>query len=181
LEKALESSSRERRFSGASYRVRSLKDQPFGFRRHEKISSVEEFISFGQVPRQVSAPAVVEWRAMEDEIKAADFVLGIEDDSESNDFVPYLQVTLSRATGFLRRLMIHAHSSKVVGIGVPQIGPADSGSIDLFWERGDRTLLINFPADESSATYYGKKPKSEISGRFDPSEARAELVFWLAD
>jgi hypothetical protein len=41
--------------------------------------------------------------------------------------------------------------------------------------------LINFPAGESIANYYGKKPKSEISGRFDPSDARAELVFWLAD
>jgi hypothetical protein len=77
--------------------------------------------------------------------------------------------------------MIHAHSSSIVGIGVPQIGPADHGSIDLFWEKCDRTLLINFPAGESIANYYGKKPKSEISGRFDPSDARAELVFWLAD
>jgi len=61
------------------------------------------------------------------------------------------------------------------------IGPADHGSIDLYWEKADRTLLINFPAMESVANYYGKKPKSEISGRFDPSEARAELALWLAD
>jgi hypothetical protein len=118
---------------------------------------------------------------MEEEIKAADFVLNMENDFEPGDFVPHTQETLSRATGFLRRLTIHAHTANVIGMGVPQIGPADRGSIDLFWEKGDRTLLINFPAHESIANYYGRKPKSEISGKFDPSESRAELVFWLAD
>jgi len=118
---------------------------------------------------------------MEEEIKAAEFVLGIENDSETDDFVPYTRETLTRATQFLQRLMIHAHSANVVGMGVPRIGPADHGSIDLFWQKADRTLLINFPANESIANYYGKKPKSEISGKFDPSESRAELVFWLAD
>jgi len=118
---------------------------------------------------------------MDDEIKAADFVLEIKNDLESDDFVPYARETLSRATEFLRRMMIHAHAANVTGVGVPQIGPADQGSIDLYWEKSDRTLLINFPAMESVANYYGRKPKSEVSGRFDPSEARGELAFWLAD
>jgi len=181
LEKALESSSRERLFSGSSYRVRSVKDQPLGFKRLEKGRSARDFISIAPPTRQSSSPAEIEWCAMEEEIKAANFVLGIQNDCHEDDFVPYTQPVLSRATDFLRRLMIHAHAVNVVGMGVPQIGPADFGSIDLFWEKGDRTLLINFPAGENIANYYGKKPKSKISGQFDPSESRAELVFWLAD
>ena|ERR1035437_5931168 len=127
------------------------------------------------------SPKALEWRAMEEEIEAAKYILQIENNGETDYFVPYSRTTLACATDFLRRQVIHAHSAHVVGMGVPQIGPADGGSVDLFWEKSDRTLLINFPSSGGLASYYGKKPKSEISGRFDPSESRADLVIWLAD
>jgi len=181
FEALLDRTKRDRLFSGSAYKVYSPKDEPLGFRRHETEGSGTEFARFAPAARHSLSPSDQEWRAMEEEIKAAEFVLGIENDSETDDFVPYTRETLTRATQFLQRLMIHAHSANVVGMGVPRIGPADHGSIDLFWQKADRTLLINFPANESIANYYGKKPKSEISGKFDPSESRAELVFWLAD
>jgi hypothetical protein len=118
---------------------------------------------------------------MDEEIEAARYILKIENDTEADDFVPYSNITLSCATGFLRRQMIYAHAARLIGMGVPQIGPADHGSVDLFWEKSDRTLLVNFPSSGGLVSYYGKKPKSEISGRFDPSEARADLVIWLSD
>lgn len=130
---------------------------------------------------QSQPPSDQEWHVIEEEIKAAEFVLQIENDSGLDDFVPYTRETLKRATDFLRRSMIHALSAGLTNVGVPQIGPADHGSIDLFWEKRDRKLLINFPASGGDATYFGKKPKSEISGKFDPSEARPELAVWLAD
>jgi hypothetical protein len=181
LEKMLDSSLLERRYPESSYRVRSAKDKPFGFKRHEKPRTLEELSLVIPASKPLASPKEQEWRAIEEEIKLANFILDIQNDEESDDFVPYEKATLSRATAFLRRLMIHSHAANVVGMGVPQIGPADRGSIDLYWEKTDRTLLINFLASENTANFYGKKPKSEISGRFDPSEARAELVFWLAD
>jgi len=181
LERMLDSSLQERRFRGSSYRVHSPKDEPVGFKRNESHRAPDEFVSLSSVVKFPLSPKELEWQAMEEEIKLADFLLSIESDTESDDFVPYEKETLSRATGFLRRLMIHAHAANVVGMGVPQIGPADCGSVDLYWEKSDRTLLINFLPSESIANYYGRKAKSEISGRCDPSEARAELVFWLAD
>lgn len=181
MERVLASSKRERTFSGASYKVRSQKDEPTRFVRRGNDLLGHDFAKITSISRHYLSPSEHEWNAMEKEIKAATFILSIENDCNDDDFVPYSDQTLFRATSFLQRLMIHAHSSSIVGIGVPQIGPADHGSIDLFWEKCDRTLLINFPAGESIANYYGKKPKSEISGRFDPSDARAELVFWLAD
>jgi len=181
LEQLLGSSKRERLFSGNSYAVRSLKDEPMNFVRPEYDKLNRSFARFAPVKRQHLSSSDLEWSAMEEEIKSASFVLNIENDCNDDDFVPYSDQTLFRATGFLRRLMIHAHTSGLVGIGVPQIGPADHGSIDLFWEKCDRTLLINFPAEGNLSNFYGKKPKSEISGRFDSSDARAELVFWLAD
>jgi hypothetical protein len=181
LERLLESTSRERRLAGSPYLVSLAKDERLGFKRREHRNSHADIISFVSSPRRPLSLSEQEWRSMEDEINAANFVLNIENELEADDFVPYTRETLSRATGFLQRLMIHAHSANLVGVGVPRIGPADRGSIDLYWEKSDRTLLINFPASGSVANYYGKKPKSEISGRFDPSEARAELALWLAD
>lgn len=181
MQRLLESTVSERRFSRSSYTVRSEKEEQLGFKRPERHNSSNRFVSLAVASRRSVSPSEREWRAMDEEIKAASFVLDIKNELESDDFVPYSRETLSRATGFLLRMMIHAHAANVIGVGVPQIGPADHGSIDLHWEKGDRTLLINFPALESVANYYGKKPKSEISGRFDPSEARAELALWLAD
>lgn len=181
MKRLLECSPRDRRFSRSSYTVHSDKEEQFGFKRSEQRDSSNRFVSLAVTSHRNFSPSEQEWRAMEDEVKAASFVLHIENEFESEDFVPYSRETLSRATGFIRRLMIHAHAANVVGMGVPQIGPADHGSIDLYWDKTDRTLLINFPAAEGVANYYGKKPKSEISGRFDPSEARAELALWLAE
>lgn len=177
MEKLLESSSRERLFSGSPYKMR---DREFGFRTRVPDRSRTEYVQIGSVPKQPS-PSEQEWSAMEAEIRAADFILGIQNDDELEDFVPYSRDTLSRATNFLQRLMIHAHSANLMNTGVPRIGPAECGSIDLYWETGDRTLLINFPAHESIANYYGKKPKNETSGKIDPSGPIADLVVWLAD
>jgi hypothetical protein len=172
----------ERRFSDSLYKVHGQRPRKFGFHEPESITFREETIKpFVAKVSTPQSPKDEEWRAMEEEIEAARYILQIENDAETDDFVPYSRTTLSWATDFLQRQMIHAHSARVVGMGVPQIGPADGGSVDLFWEKSDRTLLINFPSSGGLASYYGKKPKSEISGRFDPSEARADLVIWLAD
>lgn len=177
----LESSPHKRQFSRSSYVVRSNKEEQIGFKRPEQASLSNRFISLAVASHRDSSRSEQEWQAMEDEVKSASFVLEIENELASDDFVRYSQETLSRATGFIRRMLIHAHAANVIGVGVPQIGPADYGSIDLYWQKADRTLLINFPASQSVANYYGKKPKSEISGRFDPSDARSELALWLAD
>lgn len=177
LAKLLESSSRERLFSRTSYEV---KDRSLGFRQRDVERSGIEYVRVFPAAKP-SSPFDLEWRALEDEINSAKYIIEVEGDPGLDGYVPYTRETLARATDFLRRLMIHAHTANVIGTGIPRIGPAEDGSIDLFWEKGDRTLLVNFPAGENTGNYYGKKPKSEISGKFDPSESRPELVFWLAD
>jgi hypothetical protein len=180
LGELLENSSHARRFSGDWYAFRAPRGRRFG---SPTIKPIEAEDRITPISRAVTSPREegLEWQAMEEEIKAASSILKIENDEEAEDFIPYARETLDRATRFLTRQMIHAHSARVIGMGVPKIGPADHGSIDLYWEKIDRTLLINFPNGVNVANYYGKKSKSEISGRFDPSEARVELVSWLAD
>jgi hypothetical protein len=181
LEKALDQVRSERSTFGSAYEIRSPKEGGLSFVEYKSGHSKSGLIPIISVGRQVPSPADREWQAMEEEIIASEYLLMIENDLEFEDFVPYTRSTLARATQFLRRMMIYAHSANVVGMGVPRIGPADRGSIDVFWETQDRTLLINFPSSETIANYFGRKPKSEISGRFDPSEPRPELLFWLAD
>jgi hypothetical protein len=124
----------------------------------------------------------IEGAAIEREIESSRFILEISNDCLEEDFVPYTKELWTRATNFLRRLAIHAHSCGFAGIGVPDIAPASQGSIDLLWRLRDRSLLINFPSGEGSvANFYGKKAGSEVSGRFDPDTSRPELIFWLAD
>ncbi len=177
--RSLDSYSNHRKFRPPyEVRTRTRKNEQLGFTSPELN---EEVKSYSTTLTSPAAAIEEERRAMETEIAAADFVLNIENDMEVEDFEPYSKETLDRATGFLRRLMLHAHKANVVGMGIPKIGPADHGSIDLFWEKGGRMLLINFPAAEDIANYYGKKAKSEISGRFEPSEAGAELVSWLVN
>lgn len=183
LERVLDRNSRERSFSAHPYRVLPAKRDRIGFSTGEpEVDTAKETgAPFTARVVPVRTRSEQEFHELDQEITAANFVLNIENDLESEDFVPYSREVLSCATGFLRRMMIHAHSANIVGLGIPHIGPADAGSIDLHWEKSDRTLLINFSASKNMATYYGRKAKSEISGRFDPSEARPELVIWLAD
>jgi hypothetical protein len=180
LSQLVRDSSHVRRFSSDWYKIRERKDHLLGSGSFEaiRIRGVEEPYSLGSLSVREQE---LEWRAMEDEIKAACYILRIQNEEGSEEYVPYTRETLDRATGFLTRQMIHAHSARVVGMGVPRICPADRGSIDLYWEKNDRTLLVNFLPGSQVANYYGRKPKSEISGRFDPAEARVELVSWLAD
>lgn len=179
LNDLLESSSQARRFSSNSYQFRPSRGRRFDAPTIRPWESSGRHLLSNALP--VPTDADSEWQSMEQEIKEAVYILAIKNEEDCDDFVPYTRETFDRATKFLTRQMIHAHSARVAGIGIPRICPADHGSIDLFWEKGDQTLLINFPPSGGDASYYGKKPKSEISGRFDPSEARIELISWLAD
>jgi hypothetical protein len=119
--------------------------------------------------------------AIESEISASSFILGIEEDPDDPDFTPYSADTHERAVTFLRRLALHAHSCGFAGIGVPEILPSGDGSIDLLWRSASRQLLINFSASANDRiSFHGRKGGSELAGRFDSTEFRPELVYWLA-
>lgn len=125
---------------------------------------------------------VEEDRAIEEEIKTAAFILEIGNDLDDPDFMPHSKETLDRATSFLRRIAIHAHSCGFAGFGVPEILPAAKGSIDLLWKSQGRKLLMNFPANGNDlVSFYGKKGTSELSGRFESDSKRPELIYWLVE
>lgn len=64
---------------------------------------------------------------------------------------------------------------------IPYISPGPDGSVDLHWEHGGRGLLINIPADDGRATFYGDgKGMITIRGNFDPSTCYEGLIKWLS-
>jgi hypothetical protein len=119
---------------------------------------------------------------IESEIHSAALILAIGNELDDPSFTPYTKDTLDRASNFLRRLALHAHSCGFSGIGTPEILPAERGSIDLLWRSPGRKLLMNFPSDPMALiSFYGKKGTSELSGRFHIHERRPELVYWLVE
>lgn len=122
----------------------------------------------------------IESERIEKAIDESKRILQLRVDWDDDQSPYYSRDTWERATAFLRGLALHAHSSGVTGLGVPTIAPSESGSIDIFWQRDDLTMLVNIPAgDQQPATYYGKKRGSELSSTFELGGYRSELISWL--
>ena len=118
--------------------------------------------------------------ASEAVIEASRYILQLANDFDEDDFQGYSEDTWKEATNFLRRLVVHAASSNFFTLIMPALSGASQGSIDLFWEMEDRTLLLNFPSGASSkATFYGQKPGFELSGRIEKDKPVPELIIWL--
>jgi len=89
MQRLLESAVRERRFSRSSYTVHSEKEEQLGFKRSEQRDSSNRFVSLAVASHRSVSPSEREWRAMDEEVKAASFVLDIKNELESDDFVQY--------------------------------------------------------------------------------------------
>jgi len=117
--------------------------------------------------------------AFEQEIEDSRFILKIVDDDDPAVLL-YTEETWRRAADFVRRLALHAHAQDFDQIVPPKIRPASDGSIDLFWQKGDRTLLVNFsPISIDFADYFGQSDGSEIAGRFKYYDDTPEIICWL--
>ena len=123
------------------------------------------------------------FREIESAIRESKRILQIEVAPDDGIDAPYREETWKRATRLLCQLGDLFWSETSSLIPVPSIGPADSGSIDLFWELGDLTLLINVPADDATTvTFYGRRFKgSKLSGSLSQADTEpSHLTAWLA-
>jgi hypothetical protein len=96
----------------------------------------------------------------------------------------YSEETWKRATKLLRELAKLFWDDNASFLSVPSIGPAEAGSIDLFWELKNLTLLVNIPADMAkTATFYGRRLEgSKISGSLAHNDIEPRhLTAWLSD
>lgn len=120
---------------------------------------------------------------MDAAIAASRRILAIEIDPAEGITVKYTEETLKRASDLLREMAELFWQVAGELLPVPSIGPAHEGSIDLFWEAKDLTLLINIPSDQSKdATFFGRRlATSKISGTLDKKDIEPRhLTGWLS-
>lgn len=130
--------------------------------------------------RKPTTDADIESERIENAIEESKRILQLRVDWDDDQSPHYSQDTWQRAITFLRELALHAHSSGITGLGVPSIAPSEGGSVDIFWQKDDLTMLVNIPSDpQRPATYYGKKKGSELSSTFELGGYRSELITWL--
>ena len=67
----------------------------------------------------------------------------------------YDRRTLELVRGLLKSLAFIARDTFGYLLDVPHPAPADEGSIDVFFEGGERNLLINIPQGDELVTYFG--------------------------
>lgn len=120
---------------------------------------------------------------MEDAINRSRAILRIETDASEGITIPYSEETWQRAIGLLREMADLYWQATGEYLSAPAIGPAFEGSVDLFWEFSDLTLLINVPADQSrDITFFGRRLRnSKISGVLDRRDHQPRhLTGWLS-
>lgn len=105
----------------------------------------------------------------------------LADDWDGEGSEGYRVETWERATSFLRAMAwspIMLASSRIM---CPTIGPADRGSIDLYWNAPRGQLLINIPAIPAALPTYswlGENGENEY-GVVDTHETALRLITWL--
>jgi len=116
---------------------------------------------------------------LEEVIERSDVLLNA---AETDEYTPVSPAAQKRASTFLRIQNAACNRLFQIPLPIPDINPADAGSIDLFWQLERHQLLINFPAGPSDPiTYYGETVAGNqtIAGRTTPHDERPDLIAWL--
>jgi hypothetical protein len=101
--------------------------------------------------------------------QSSKWILDLKDNWDNEGSEGYSVETWERAIELLWQISeLLEKDSLRDPIPMPKINPANKGSIDLFWDLDDCSVLINIPSrEEELATYYGENKKKEtISGKF---------------
>jgi hypothetical protein len=131
---------------------------------------------------KLSSAEVIKSDELENLISSSKWITQLEDDWDDEGGQGYSIDTWERATHFLRKQVeVLEDDFCCIPVPLPQVAPADKGSIDLHWSFDDRQLLVNIPSDFSNlATYFGENSKGEtVAGKFDPGHHNFTLAAWL--
>lgn len=112
-------------------------------------------------------------------IKASRGIANLTDNWDGEGSPGYDEATVGRAARFLKGHWVAARRSGL-DIGFPRINPADSGSLDVYWSKDDRDLLVNFPSADGPATYFGRDAEGNtFAGEIAGNGIRSDLIAWL--
>jgi hypothetical protein len=118
------------------------------------------------------------WRTrLELAVRNSQWIAALADDWDGEGAPAITQTTWMRAVHTLRRL---AQRAEELGaeIPAPRIAPNGQGSVDLFWDLGTKSLLVNVPSDADTAASYSIVAAGELvsSGNIDRAAALDEIV-----
>lgn len=106
--------------------------------------------------------------AIEALVEGAQWILELGEDWDGEGAPGYEQETLQRATELLGKIASCCWDFWGCAVSLPEINPADGGSLDLAW-RGPVRLLINVPrGDEVPPTFAALSPDVELYGSVMP-------------
>lgn len=88
---------------------------------------------------------------------------------------------LERAETFLRAQSHQMKKAFGYFAPTPRISPGPNGSVDLHWELASGEMLVNVPAGQAPATYYGESGSTNrTKGSFDPISWHLGIYTWLS-
>jgi hypothetical protein len=116
-----------------------------------------------------AVPVIPAWRvALERAIHDSSWIASLGDDWDGEGSPGVARTTWDRCVYVLGRL---ADRCEELGRSLepPAINPNGQGSIDLYWARGARGLLVNVPADTDDPVYYSATvgPNLDLTGALD--------------
>ena len=124
-------------------------------------------------------------------VEQSAWILDLPHNWDDEGALPYEQTTWDRMKAFLLEWARDYRRYEARNIPLPAIDPADSASIDLFWNLSTRRLLANVPAaphkpitffgkDQSGVSISGKINRDEDAGLEHYQKAISYLTGWLA-
>jgi hypothetical protein len=106
-----------------------------------------------QIPK-LFIPAIPSWRtALESAIHESSWIHELSDDWDGQGAPEIARATWERAAYVLRQLADRADVLKKA-LPTPSIDPNGHGSIDLYWRRASKGLLVNIPASSDDPIPY---------------------------
>ena len=110
-------------------------------------------------------------------IEKSKYILSLEKDFDSEGAEPYPSEVWIKAIRFISGYAAWLFRLFGKTIALPEIYHAPESSIDIYWENERFNLLINIPADESPATFYGDDFGKQVTqGKFDPENFQNALL-----
>lgn len=119
--------------------------------------------------------------AIEAAIEASKYFLEFEENWDDEGSPAYAVETWQRATQFVRRTALQFKGKVGQFAPVPFITHGPLGSIDISWENGNRSILLNVPIETNSPiTFYGSDGDGNtIKGTIKSTIQSDWLLAWL--